>query len=624
MNRSPLTGAKPSTLAGLFLVVVGLPAIVLVWLGTQLLVQDRSLAEQRETERRQAALQSTSRELEKKLTNASNGLSPGMARFILSSTGIAVEPKESVLWVPKMPVLPPAADEPFVQAEREEFSGDRSAALVSYNQFLQKPNPPAVRAGALLRAARVYRGEKRWDEALHAYDRLATTGSVAIEGLPADFVARRAKCDVLLDAGRQLELQREAESLRSDLLANRWALDQSSWQLAASQIEQWTGHSVQTPETRRTFSEVGSWLWSHRDERQEKVIVADNQQVTLLRSPGTVTAVPAVVVEQWLRQIAKESSVQISAQTESGSHVAGAKATHGARSLRASLAETGLPWVLVASPNPQTPASPELAARRRLLSLGLGTMILLIAGAGYLLWRVVQRELAMARLQTDFVAAVSHEFRTPLASLRHVTELLSEDDELPRERRRNFYEALGRNTDRLHRLVESLLDFARIEAGRKPYDLRPMDAVEFTGQVVSEFQKEAGARGFTVDLAVDTTAPLPVRADPASLGNALWNLLDNAVKYSPGRHSVRVSVSRREGSVAIAVADQGIGIPATEQKEVFRRFVRGAESKRLGIKGTGLGLAMVWHVIQAHGGSMELESAEGAGSTFRIVLPEKV
>ena len=120
--------------------------------------------------------------------------------------------------------------------------------------------------------------------------------------------------------------------------------------------------------------------------------------------------------------------------------------------------------------------------------------MLLVAGS-FVLWRVIQRELAVARLQTDFVAAVSHEFRTPLASLRHVTELLEENDDLPPERRRAFYEVLGRNTERLHRLVESLLDFARMEDGRKPYDLQPhRRRRRSTTDVVAEFRQDSRAR----------------------------------------------------------------------------------------------------------------------------------
>jgi signal transduction histidine kinase len=624
MKGQALTGAHPRTLAGLFVIVVGLPAITLVWLGTQLVLQDRTLGAQRESERREADLQTAAHELEKALASAARNLPQGAVRFKVSTNGVVVEPVGSVLWVPAMMQLSAAATAPFAEAERAEFQGDTIKALATYRQLTADENESTVRAGALLRMARVHWRERRWDEALLAYDRLGRIAGTSIEGLPADFVARRAKCDVLHDAGRKLDLGREAEAVRADLLASRWALDRASWERAAAQLAEWTGRALEAPEPRRTLSEVGDRLWDHRGIPPEKVIVANGQAVTLIASENSFIAIPPEVVELWLRRSAPQVSNLVSVIDESGRLIAGPKPSEGARGLKASSAETGLPWILVASPKPGAPMSPELAARGRLLSAGLGAMVVLIAGAGFMLWRVVRRELAVARLQTDFVAAVSHEFRTPLASLRHVTELLSEDDELPKERRRSFYEALGRNTERLHRLVESLLDFARMEGGKKPYDLRPVDAGEFTAQVVSEFQKEAGSWGFTVELAVENTNGLPVRADALSLGNALWNLLDNAVKYSPGGHTVRVAVGRHPNGVGIAVTDEGIGIPTREQKEVFRRFVRGSESKRLGIKGTGLGLAMVSHIVAAHGGTIELESEEGAGSKFTMVLPESV
>jgi len=259
--------------------------------------------------------------------------------------------------------------------------------------------------------------------------------------------------------------------------------------------------------------------------------------------------------------------------------------------------------------------------RRQLLLAGLSALLMLLAAGSFVLWRVIQRDLAVARLQTNFVAAVSHEFRTPLASLRHVTELLEEDDDLPPGRRRAFYSMLGRNTERLHRLVESLLDFARMEDGRKPYDLKRIDVATLTRSVVDEFRQDSRADGFQIAFDTPDDAPAFSLADAESLTHALWNLLDNAVKYSPERRTIRVSVERLPTGVAITVRDGGLGIARAEQRDIFRKFVRGQQAARLGIKGTGLGLAMADHIIRAHGGAIELESEEGVGSTFRVVLP---
>jgi hypothetical protein len=264
IKRPPPTGANPRTLAGLFLIVVGLPAIALVWLSTHLIQQDRSLAAQREMEVRQGDLQSAARELEKFLAATAKQLPHGAVGYEISPSGIRVNPRDAVLWFPVLASLAAAGETPFVEAERAEFRGNTVAALSTYQTLAQEQSAATIQAGALLRAARIHWREERWNEALQRYDQLARIPNVGVEGLPADFVARRATCDVLRDAGRKLELQREAEALRTDLLANRWTLDRVAWEQAASQIASWTGRAMDILETRRMMSELGVWLWEHR------------------------------------------------------------------------------------------------------------------------------------------------------------------------------------------------------------------------------------------------------------------------------------------------------------------------------------------------------------------------
>jgi len=325
-------------------------------------------------------------------------------------------------------------------------------------------------------------------------------------------------------------------------------------------------------------------------------------------------ALTPAVVEEWVRR----AGAGVTLSTKSGQIVGrSSPAAQGGDLVQISSETSGLPWSVSFSIAAGAPPS----GRLRLLLLGLGAMALFVIGGTCLLWRVVQRELAVARLQADFVAAVSHEFRTPLASLRHIAELLEESDDMPRSRRVSFYQSLSRNTERLQRLVESLLDLARMERGRKPYEMAAVDAARFVHDVVEDFRKEAEPRGYVVEFESQPDGALAVRADRSSLVHALWNLLDNAVKYSPERRSIRVSVGRHPRGIAVSVEDHGIGVPARERKEIFRKFVRGESAGRLGIKGTGLGLAIVAHIVGAHGGTVEVESEEGAGSTFRIVLP---
>src|SRR5262249_21455436 len=149
---------------------------------------------------------------------------------------------------------------------------------------------------------------------------------------------------------------------------------------------------------------------------------------------------------------------------------------------------------------------------------------------------------------------------TPLTALRQFNELLTEEDGPTPEKRHKFYEAQSRATDRLHRLVESLLDFGRMEAGRHPFQFKAVDAALLSKDVTDEFVREVGARDFVLDCSADSGAHV-VSADAEALSRALWNLLDNAVKYSGASRNVEVRVSRANGTISIGVRDHGIGIP---------------------------------------------------------------
>jgi signal transduction histidine kinase len=262
------------------------------------------------------------------------------------------------------------------------------------------------------------------------------------------------------------------------------------------------------------------------------------------------------------------------------------------------------------------------------MSAGFGLMVLVIAAAGYLMYRAVIRELSVARLQSDFVAAVSHEFRTPLTAIRHFTDMLEEGgaeaDRLPR-----YYAALGRETRRLHAMVESLLDFERMESGRRTYQMQETSAAELARQVVNEFREHASFANGRVELHTPSSqsdaqrAGEPrIRADRDAIALALRNLLDNAVKYSAESSTVSVSVRSQGSLTGISVEDRGAGITKQEQRHVFRKFVRGTAAHTLNVKGTGIGLAMVDQIVKAHGGRLELLSEPGRGSRFTMWLPE--
>ncbi len=245
--------------------------------------------------------------------------------------------------------------------------------------------------------------------------------------------------------------------------------------------------------------------------------------------------------------------------------------------------------------------------------------VLLLAGLG-LVWANVRRELKLSRLKSDFVANVSHELKTPLALIRLYAETLELARVPSEERKGEYYRVIGKESRRLTQLINNILDFSRIEAGRKEYRLVPSDIASVVRDVVESYRFAIEKLGFALQLELADDLP-PLALDPEALSQALINLLNNAIKYSPEHKAITVSVRREADRVLLSVSDRGIGIPRSEHRRIFEKFYRVETSLVHTTKGSGLGLALVQHITEAHGGHVELRSTPGEGSTFTLSLP---
>jgi signal transduction histidine kinase len=256
--------------------------------------------------------------------------------------------------------------------------------------------------------------------------------------------------------------------------------------------------------------------------------------------------------------------------------------------------------------------------RQNLLFTGIA--LLLLSGGLFLMLRATAREVKLAETKSAFVSNVSHELKTPLTLIG----LLAETGELGRikntEKAQEYFRLINHESRRLSHLINNILDFSRIEAGRRAYQLAPADAGEVVGEVLQSYAYALNEAGFVVQRECASDLPL-VMLDRDAFEQAVLNLLNNAVKYSAGEKRIAVRVAAREGQVAIEVADHGIGIPRDEQEKIFEQFYRVNTGLVHDTKGSGLGLAIVKHIVEAHGGRIAVESAPGKGSRFTILLP---
>lgn len=622
--------------------------MALVWLGARLIEQDRALAHRQLRERTESAADRLIAGIELAVSSAERRLNidpPGAdlrsdddaVTISLRLDGIAVYPPSRLLYLPVVPSGPMEPAAVFMAGEALEFrGGDPTAAAAAYRALALSPSAD-VRAGALLRLARSLRKLGRADDALRAYADLARIPEARLAGLPADLVARRARCLVLNETTRFLELGQEARSLQADLVAARWPIDRGTFLAYSEQIDRWAGAAAPIPVDRHALSEASEWVWRQWTDSERGAFPAAGRRTLRFAGVGVtilwqtrgehriaLVAGPGFQRREWFEkpQSALDArGLRVALTDADGRAVLGTLPTNApAATLRSSEA-THLPWTVFVGSADVVADLEAVATRRRLLLAGLAILVGFVMAGSYFIVRAVSREFAVAELQSDFVSAVSHEFRTPLTSLRQFTDLLNDDPDLPAAKRRTFYQAQARATERLRRLVESLLDFGRMEAGAALYRFERLPTPALVRGIVDDFRRDGAPEGFAIEAAISDDSRV-VEVDPDAFARALWNLLDNAVKYSGTSRTVSVNVAARDASVAISVRDWGLGIPRHEQDAIFTKFVRGTASRAHGIKGTGIGLAMVRHIVAAHRGTVGVESGAGTGSTFTIVLPE--
>ena len=263
----------------------------------------------------------------------------------------------------------------------------------------------------------------------------------------------------------------------------------------------------------------------------------------------------------------------------------------------------------------------ERSAGRGLL-YGSMLLVVLAAGllAGYLLIRDVHREADTSALRSHFVASVSHELKTPLTSIRAHAETLLMGRAPSAETTSDYLRTIVSESERLTRLVDSVLDFSRMDQGRKAYHLQETPLYEVVQSAAKAMEHSLSQLGFTLTISTDGVSPI-VQADREALTQAILNLLGNAMKYSGDARHIEILIGTRGADAFVNVVDHGIGIARDDQARIFERFQRVQSAETAGVAGTGLGLTLALHVVEAHRGRIAVVSQPGQGSTFSVCIP---
>ena len=252
----------------------------------------------------------------------------------------------------------------------------------------------------------------------------------------------------------------------------------------------------------------------------------------------------------------------------------------------------------------------------------LGILSLMTIGGLLLTRHMVNKEIAVAKLKSDFVSNVSHELRTPLALIRLYAETLELGRISTPEKKHQYYRIIRKESERLTSLINNILDFSRIEAGRKEYEFRETDIAELVRNTLDSYRYQIEQQGFALEENIQSNLPR-LEVDREAIARALVNLINNALKYSNEDKFLGVKLYRDNGAVKLEVIDHGIGIGRHDQSKIFEKFYRAGDPLVHNTKGSGLGLSLVRHISEAHGGDIAVESIPGRGSKFILSLPVK-
>lgn len=640
----------------LFLIAVVLPSSVLIVLTWCMIGQQKELREKRLADERRRLAREISQELLARLeeiklreVSASDGGVESLNTLDYTSNEVvltALANGEQILlpWQvsrstggPAQPLSEPAFARKIRRAEEEEFTQRRLAqAGEMYLDCVERAESPAQQAYARLLRARVLAKLGQADESLTEYNKvLAVSRDITDEnGIPLCLYAASR----LLEQGHSHN--EVTQLIASELGARQWLSPAESYMLRdlldalirsgaapgigrqraeayQEQVIEYISRLEQALALQADFPPALNARLKNPKQATEPVWVPFGQEPWLVGLAAQLSRRPLLVI---VVRISDAFDSIIAKASSSEKLLENIRLTTSADLTGEPLGRSFPGLRLTFPPDSLGSLSPYWSLQRSFYLIAVSLVLCVTLFGAYFLWSDVGRELRMAEMRSQFIASVSHELKTPLTAIRIFAETLRMDRLSDAQAKTEYLDTIVNESHRLTRLLNNVLDFSKIEKGKRTYHKEPACLSDIVHAAVQATQYPLKQQDFHLDVCMEDNLP-DICVDHDAIEQAILNLLSNAMKYSGQSRRIELRVQKKAGYIVIEVSDRGVGIDPAQQKHIFEKFYRVPSKENARIPGTGLGLTLVSHIVEAHNGHIEVRSVLGEGCTFSIHLP---
>jgi signal transduction histidine kinase len=560
------------------------------------------------------------------------------------------------------------------EAEDYEFRQKNYRRAISlYEEVFSNSKDKNCKAQMLNSIGRSFTKLKNYKEAIKVYSKLCEKfpESITSSGLPLSLIARLQILDCYKNLGDDENRLRYSLALYKDILQDSWRLNEDQLRTYSSMLEEVVADAMSKkladPVSEEYQREIGllKRIYQEKIEQWQVITALEKDVIPELRKkllePGIDRLQPlhhsktidersflisaALIPDKTgtnsvgiigvnikneslegetlktiIEEIPPNGNMRLAISDLSGRLLFGRKDQSAGTPAVTEFFEDNFPPWRIEIFRSQPESSSIVNVRQSFYFWTILTLVVVLTFGAVIMVRTITHEMEVLKIKSDFVSAVSHEFKTPLTSIKALVERLKEGKVKDAAKMEQYFSLISQDADRLTRLVKNILDFSKIEEGRKEYEFSETDVAELVLQQIENFRKDEIQKGIKIHAIISEGIP-HLYVDQDALAQAFNNLLDNALKFSADIKEIYVNLKKDEENVVLEVMDKGIGIPQDELNKIFDKFYQGRNVLMQSAKGAGLGLTLVKHTVEAHGGRILVKSKVGQGSTFSLIFP---